>query len=405
MRLRLRCVSAYDLGDLQWTMVHVPEHCRTVRDFAAHISRLLELGVRGGNAHPPRLLLEGFLVPHDEEVRSVLRDDEVVDVEPCDGTGCGGLAAIASFAEPVSAHDSRRPKTGAAAVPAMPALPATPASDAVSLPETGKRSLAFSAKHASVTAADTPSKRPKREIAPTSFGEAESARVEAGASSTAPAHRSQAENQADNCGGLGLFVGGLSQHVDDAVMRSHFTRYGEVSSAEVMINRNTDRSKGFGFVEFVDAESCARALADKAQQIGGKVVEVKPRQSKGPSGEGKGKGKDKGKDKGSKGKGKGKGSHDKSGTGKSWYDAAVAAAKPPTASKPDSSSSSSSDDDEVTPAPKAGSVSKRDSPKKRAADDDDVAAQMAALGLPVSFTANMGRGEEASSESEDEEEE
>jgi len=82
MRLRLRCSNSYSLADLQWCMVHVPDHVLTVRDLASHISRLLELSLRGGNAEPPQLLLDGFLVPQDEEVREVLRDDEVVDVEP-----------------------------------------------------------------------------------------------------------------------------------------------------------------------------------------------------------------------------------------------------------------------------------------------------------------------------------
>ena len=44
-----------------------------------------------------------------------------------------------------------------------------------------------------------------------------------------------------------LFVGGLPWEVDDDALRSHFEPYGEVTEAKVILDRDTGRSRGFGF--------------------------------------------------------------------------------------------------------------------------------------------------------------
>eukprot|EP00947_MAST-08B_sp_MAST-8B-sp1_P004392 g4392.t1 len=51
-------------------------------------------------------------------------------------------------------------------------------------------------------------------------------------------------------GGIKIFVGGLSQSVNDASLREFFSRYARVVSAEVLYDRNTKRSRGFGYVIF-----------------------------------------------------------------------------------------------------------------------------------------------------------
>lgn len=57
-----------------------------------------------------------------------------------------------------------------------------------------------------------------------------------------------------------LFVAGLPWSVDDEQLRDLFSQYGAIISAKVIIDRDTNRSKGFGFVEFNSAEDANNAL-------------------------------------------------------------------------------------------------------------------------------------------------
>ncbi len=56
-----------------------------------------------------------------------------------------------------------------------------------------------------------------------------------------------------------LFVGGLAWATRDESLREHFAQCGEVTDAKVIMERETGRSRGFGFVTFADAESAAKA--------------------------------------------------------------------------------------------------------------------------------------------------
>ena len=47
-----------------------------------------------------------------------------------------------------------------------------------------------------------------------------------------------------------IFVGGLAPSITDADFRSYFEEYGKITDAIVMIDRDTQRSRGFGFVTF-----------------------------------------------------------------------------------------------------------------------------------------------------------
>ena len=58
-----------------------------------------------------------------------------------------------------------------------------------------------------------------------------------------------------------LFVGGLSFTTSNDSLRAAFARYGVVDSAAVMTDRETGRSRGFGFVEMATTEEAERALA------------------------------------------------------------------------------------------------------------------------------------------------
>lgn len=79
-----------------------------------------------------------------------------------------------------------------------------------------------------------------------------------------------------------LFVGSLPWAVDDQQLKDVFSEFGEVTYAKVIIDRDTNRSKGFGFVEFED-ESSAKAAIDKlnGSDMNGRTIvvnEAKPRE-------------------------------------------------------------------------------------------------------------------------------
>jgi len=58
-----------------------------------------------------------------------------------------------------------------------------------------------------------------------------------------------------------IYVGNLPYSVTDASLKSNFSEFGGVSSAKVMMDRETGTSKGFGFVEMVSAEVAQAAIS------------------------------------------------------------------------------------------------------------------------------------------------
>ena len=83
-----------------------------------------------------------------------------------------------------------------------------------------------------------------------------------------------------------LYVGNLPYSFRDSDMEQAFSQYGTVSSAKVMMERDTGRSKGFGFVEMSsEAEAKAAIEGMNGQQIGGRglvVNEARPMESRPP---------------------------------------------------------------------------------------------------------------------------
>jgi RNA recognition motif-containing protein len=85
-----------------------------------------------------------------------------------------------------------------------------------------------------------------------------------------------------------IFVGGLKWGVDGKVLRQNFERFGDIEDATVVRDRETGKSKGFGFVTFVD-ESCAQSAVSEmnGKEIDGRIVKVdfaqdKPRTDRPP---------------------------------------------------------------------------------------------------------------------------
>jgi cold-inducible RNA-binding protein len=58
-----------------------------------------------------------------------------------------------------------------------------------------------------------------------------------------------------------VFVGGLAWATNDDSLRQAFEPYGEIESAQVVIHRDTGKSKGFGFVVFATKDDAEAAIA------------------------------------------------------------------------------------------------------------------------------------------------
>jgi cold-inducible RNA-binding protein len=90
--------------------------------------------------------------------------------------------------------------------------------------------------------------------------------------------------------GKKLYVGNLSYEVTDSALSAMFAAHGSVQSAQVIMDRDTGRSKGFGFVEMQnDQEAQAAIAALNGQESGGrslKVNEAKPKTEAGRGGAG-----------------------------------------------------------------------------------------------------------------------
>ena len=87
--------------------------------------------------------------------------------------------------------------------------------------------------------------------------------------------------------GKKLYVGNLSYDVDSSALEQLFAPHGTVESAQIITDRDTGRSKGFGFVEMSsDAEAQAGIAAKNGQDHGGRALtvnEAKPREDRGGS--------------------------------------------------------------------------------------------------------------------------
>ena len=69
-----------------------------------------------------------------------------------------------------------------------------------------------------------------------------------------------------------LFIGSLAYATTDASLKAFFETIGEVTSARVVMDRESGRSKGFGFVEFADEANNDKAV----DQLNGKELDGRP---------------------------------------------------------------------------------------------------------------------------------
>ena len=80
-----------------------------------------------------------------------------------------------------------------------------------------------------------------------------------------------------------IYVGNLSYSMNSDTLRAAFEQFGTVNSAEVVVDRNTNRSRGFGFVEMENEDEAKAAIAgNDGKDLEGrpvKVNEARPRSS------------------------------------------------------------------------------------------------------------------------------
>jgi RNA recognition motif-containing protein len=83
---------------------------------------------------------------------------------------------------------------------------------------------------------------------------------------------------------MNIYVSNLSFAVQDDDLRGFFEEYGEVSSAKVIMDKFTNRSRGFGFVEMSSNESAQKAIKElDGATVDGRAIrvnEAKPREDR-----------------------------------------------------------------------------------------------------------------------------
>ena len=96
-----------------------------------------------------------------------------------------------------------------------------------------------------------------------------------------------------------IFVGNLSFNTNEDELRQAFEAYGQVDRVSIMTDRDTGRSRGFGFVEMASSEDGEKAIAAlNGSQVGGRTINVNEARPKteraGGGGGGGGRGHDRG---------------------------------------------------------------------------------------------------------------
>ena len=89
--------------------------------------------------------------------------------------------------------------------------------------------------------------------------------------------------------GKKLYVGNLSYGISDSTLEQMFSAHGQVQSAQVIMDRDTGRSKGFGFVEMgTDEEAQAAIAAMNGKEVEGRALTVNEARPKESGGGGRG---------------------------------------------------------------------------------------------------------------------
>ncbi|KAM7194344.1 glycine-rich RNA-binding protein 4 [Rhypophila sp. PSN 637] len=86
-----------------------------------------------------------------------------------------------------------------------------------------------------------------------------------------------------------LFIGGLAWHTEEATLREKFEEFGAVEEAVVVKDRDTGRSRGFGFVRYTNDEDAQKAISSMNNiEFDGRTIRVDKASDNGPRGGGRG---------------------------------------------------------------------------------------------------------------------
>lgn len=82
---------------------------------------------------------------------------------------------------------------------------------------------------------------------------------------------------------MNIFVGSLPYSLEEADLKELFEAYGEVTTVKIIIDRESGRSKGFGFVEMSDDEAAQKAISGlNGSEISGRSIAVSQAEDKKP---------------------------------------------------------------------------------------------------------------------------
>ncbi len=91
---------------------------------------------------------------------------------------------------------------------------------------------------------------------------------------------------------MNIYVSNLSFNVRDEDLQEYFAEYGEVTSAKVILDKFTNKSRGFAFVEMADEEAAKKAIQElDGASVDGRTINVavaKPREERGNNNRGGG---------------------------------------------------------------------------------------------------------------------
>jgi RNA recognition motif-containing protein len=80
---------------------------------------------------------------------------------------------------------------------------------------------------------------------------------------------------------MNIFVGSLPYRLEESELKEIFEEFGEVTSVKIIIDRETGRSKGFGFIEMPDDEAAQKAINDKnGSDLNGRSIVVNQAEEK-----------------------------------------------------------------------------------------------------------------------------
>ena len=102
-----------------------------------------------------------------------------------------------------------------------------------------------------------------------------------------------------------IFVGGLSWNTTEDSLRQVFEQFGSIDEIKIITDRETGRSRGFGFVTFAESEAATTAISEMdGTELDGRTIKVNVAEERRPRGEGRYSGGDYSRDGGGRHKGK-----------------------------------------------------------------------------------------------------